>query len=334
MKKSSKVWALVLAVLLVLSVTAGCGGGGNAGDKTEEPKPAEKQFVSIATGGTSGTYFPIGGAIAEILNTKGGGVFNASAQSTGASIENIGLINDGKVEIAMVQNDAAFYAYDGSGVYTEKMPKVNGMCTLYNEPLQLVATSKSGIKSIADLKGKRVAVGAPGSINPINVEQIIGLYGLTFNDIKTEYVSFAESAAQLKDGQLDASFVFAGYPTSAIIDVATQHDIVIVPLEDDKIEELTKKYPYYSKTMIPAGTYTLKEDKDINTITVRAMLIVNADLQEDMVYNATKAIFDNLDILHRSHSRAEDVTLETSQEGMSVPLHPGAEKYFKEKGVL
>lgn len=327
MKKGFKMLALILIVMLMASLTAGCSSSSEG-----EPK-AEKKFVSVATGGTSGTYFPIGGSIAEILNTKGEG-FNASAQATGASIENIGLINDGKVEIAMVQNDAAFYAYDGSAVFEKKMPKVNGLCTLYNEPLQLVATAKSGIQSIADLKGKRVAVGSPGSINPINVEQIIAIYGLTFDDMKVEYVSFAESAAQLKDGQLDASFVFAGYPTSAIIDVASQHDIVIVPIEDEKIAELTTKYPYYSKTKIPAGTYTLKEDKDINTITVRAMLIINADLSEDMVYNITKTLFENLDTLHRSHSRAEDVTLETSQEGMSVPLHPGAEKYFKEKGIL
>lgn len=317
--------SLIFTVVLVLLITllAGCSGG----QKTVAP---EKKFINIATGGTAGVYYPLGGAIAEILNKNIPGM-NATAQSTGASVANINLLKDSKVELALVQNDTAYYAFNGTEMFKDKqVSNIKGVSTLYNETIQIVVLDSSPIKSINDLKGKKVAVGSIGSGTEANARQILEVYGITYEDLKPQYLSFGEAANGLKDGNVDAAFVTAGYPTAAIQDIAFQHKVRLIPFDTDKADALIKKYPFYAKQTVKANTYP-GQTTDINTVAVKAMLVVPAGLDNDTVYNMTKAIYSNTDRLKAAHKLGEGITRETASEGMPIPLHPGAEKFFKEK---
>ncbi|MBR1694036.1 MAG: TAXI family TRAP transporter solute-binding subunit, partial [Selenomonas sp.] len=217
-----------LAVVAMAAVLTGCGGD-NA---------AEKKFLNIGTGGTAGTYYPIGGAMAEVLNKDIPGM-NASAQSTGASVANINMLKDGSVDLAIVQNDITYYAVNGTEMFKDKKVEgLKGIATLYPETCQAVTLESSGIKSIADLKGKKVAVGAAGSGVEANARQIMEAYGVTYNDIQVQYLSFAEAASALKDGNIDAAFLTAGYPTSAVQDIASQHKVRLLPVEASKADAL------------------------------------------------------------------------------------------------
>lgn len=318
-----KVLSILVVSMLLVGLLAGCGGG-----KSTEQAAAKKEFVNIATGGTAGTYYPLGGAIAEVLNKNVPNV-NASAQSTGASVANINLLQDGKVEMALVQNDIAYYAVKGTEMFKDKqVPSLKAIATLYPETVQIVTVEKTGIKSIADLKGKRVAVGAAGSGTEANARQILEAYGITYNDIKVQYLSFGEAASGLKDGNVDVAFVTAGFPTAAIQDIAAQHKVVLIPVEADKADALIKKYPFYAKVTIPVNAYP-NQAADIPAVAVKAMLVVTDKMNADLTFNITKAIYDNLDRLKAAHSVGKMITKENAQEGMSIELHPGAAKFFK-----
>ena len=320
-----KLLAFLVGIMVMSVMIAGCGGG-NDGDN----KPAAQKFINIATGGTSGTYFPLGGAIADILNKNIPGC-NASAQSTGAAVANINLLQQGKVEIAFVQNDIAYYAANGTEMFKDK--KVNGLqgiATLYPETIQIVTLKKSGIKSIADFKGKRIAVGAAGSGTEANARQILEAYGMSYNDIDAQYLSFGEASSALKDGNVDAAFVTAGHPTAAIQDIATQNEIVLVPVDADKADALIKKYPFYTKVTIDANTYA-NQTENVQAVAVRCMLAVTDKMDANTAYDITKAIFSNLDRMKAAHSAANVISKATALEGMSIDLAPGADKFLKEK---
>ncbi|MDF2502282.1 MAG: alkanesulfonate transporter substrate-binding subunit [Anaerosporomusa subterranea] len=314
-----------LACMMIAALVAGCGGG----DKATEQKAPEKKFINIATGGTAGTYYPLGGAIAEILNKSIPGM-NASAQSTGASVANINMLKDGKVDIALVQNDISYYAFNGTEMFKDKkVANLKGIATLYPETIQIVALEGSGIKSIADLKGKRVAVGAAGSGTEANARQILEIYGITYKDIKVQYLSFGEAASGLKDGNVDVAFVTAGHPTAAIQDIAAQNKVALIPVEGDKADALIKKYPFYTKLVIPADTY--KQGKDVPAVAVMAMLVATDKMNADLGYQITKSIYTNLDRVKASHAVGKFITKEKAKDGMPIGLLPGAEKYFNEK---
>jgi len=215
----------------------------------------QQRFLTIATGGTAGTYFPLGGAMAEIWNKNVKNV-NANATSTGASAANIAMLKNGEVDIIFVQNDAAYYAMNDMEPYKGKsLPDIKGLASLYDETCQLVALADSGIKTVADLKGKRVSVGAAGSGVELNARQILEAAGLGYSDIKVQYLSFAESASNLKDGNIDAAFNTAGAPTAAIQDLAASKKIVLVAIEKDVASRLMKKWAFYTPTKIPGKTY-------------------------------------------------------------------------------
>lgn len=318
-----KLLTVLILSLFVVSLLAGCGG-----TKAPDAKPAEKKFVNIATGGTAGTYYPLGGAIAEILNKNVPGV-NASAQSTGASVANINLLKDGKVEMALIQNDITYYAVKGQEMFKDKaVPNLKGIATLYNETVQILTVDKTGIKSIADLKGKRVAVGAAGSGTEANARQILEAFGITYNDIKVQYLSFGEAASGLKDGNVDAAFVTAGFPTAAIQDIATQHKVVLLPVEADKADALIKKYPFYAKVTIPGNTYP-GQTANVAAVAVKAMLVVTDKMDADLAFNITKAIYDNVERMKAAHSVGKEISKESAKQGMSVELHAGAAKFFQ-----
>jgi len=288
-------------------------------------------FLTIATGGTAGTYYPLGAGMADIWNKNIKGM-NAMVQSTGASVANINLLKNKEVDLIFVQNDVAFYAHNGVELFKEPFPQLRGLATLYPETVQIVALADRGINSVYDLKGKRVAVGAAGSGTEVNARQILAAAGITYNDIKVQYLSFAEAASNLKDGNIDAAFVTAGHPTAAIVDLAAVRKIVLVPVANEIIASLQKDYPFYVKIVVPAGTYK-GVDTDVVTVAVKAMLAVRAEMPEDLAYQLLKTMYANQKRLIEAHAKGELIIPETGKEGMSIPLHPGAEKFFKEMGL-
>jgi len=288
-------------------------------------------FLTIATGGTAGTYYPLGAGMADIWNKNIKGM-NAMVQSSLASVANVNLLKNKEVDLIFVQNDVAFYAYNGVEMFKEPFPQLMGLATLYPESVQIVALADRGINSVYDLKGKRVAVGTAGSGTEVNARQILAAAGMTYNDIKVQYLSFAEAANNLKDGNIDAAFVTAGHPTAAIVDLAAVRKIVLVPVPDEIIASLQKDYPFYVKIVVPAGTYK-GVDVDVITVAVKAMLAVRAEMPEDLVYQLLKTMYANQKRLIEAHAKGELIIPETGKEGMSIPLHPGAEKFFKEMGL-
>ena len=319
MKLFSRLSILSVLLVAVISLIAGCGGD-SAG---------EKKFLNIATGGTAGTYYPIGGAMAEILNNNIQGM-NASAQSTGATVANINMLKEGSVDLAIVQNDITYYAANGVEMFKDKkVGNLKGIAPLYPETCQIVTLESTGIKSIADLKGKRVAVGAMGSGAEANARQILEAYGITYDDIDEQFLSFSEAASALKDGNVDAAFVTAGYPTAAVQDIASQNKVRLLPIEADKADALIAKYPFYTKVVIPAGTYAGFEE-EVPGISVMAMLVCTDKVDEQLGYDITKALFSNLDRIKAAHSVGKLITKEGAMEGMPIQMNAGAEKFFKE----
>ncbi|HAS74515.1 MAG TPA: C4-dicarboxylate ABC transporter substrate-binding protein [Clostridiales bacterium UBA8960] len=286
-------------------------------------------FVNIGTGGTAGTYFPLGGAFAEIWNNNIKGI-NATAQSTGASVANINLLIDGEVEVVIVQNDTAYYAFNGEKMFEgAAFDKLRGLATLYSEPLQIVTTDPN-IKSVADLKGKNIAVGAIGSGVEANARQIIAAAGMDFEkDINPKFLSFAEASSGLKDKQVDAAFLTAGIPTAAIQDLSAQNDVFIVAIEGDVAATLKNDYPFFTDFIIPANTYK-GQTSDVQSLTVKSMLCVSSEMSDDLAYALTKQIYENLDRVILAHNVGKFITKETADEAMPIEMHPGAFRYFNE----
>lgn len=312
-----KIIAVLLALMLVLAV-AGCGGAG----------AASKNYI-MATGGTSGTYYPFGGAIAQIINKNA--QVNITANATGASKENIRLIATKEADLAIVQNDVLDYAAKGIELFEgEKVENLAVIGTLYPEVVQLVATSD--IKTVADLKGKRVSVGDVGSGVEANAKQILEAYGITFNDIKVNNLSFKESSNAFQDGQLDAFFVTSGIPNTAIVELSVTNPVNIINVEDAQRASLIEKYPFYVDFEVGSDVY--KTESSAKTLAMKATLICRADLPEDVVYNMTKALFENLPELESAHAKGAEVSVENAVTGVSVDFHPGALKYYKEKGLV
>ncbi|MCK8815803.1 TAXI family TRAP transporter solute-binding subunit [Natroniella sulfidigena] len=318
MFKSKKAILGVITLLVVTIGLVGCGG----------EETAQTEYFSIGTGGTAGVYYPLGGAIANLIDDEVANV-STSAQSTGASVENIRLIDNQEVEIAIIQNDLASYAYDGVQQFDEPVENMRGIATLYPEVIQIVVRDEAGIEEISDLKGKSVAVGAPGSGVEANAKQILNTFGITYDDLDEDYLSFSEAAGRLSDRQIDAAFLTAGTPTAAVMDVAATQDIDLLNFSQEQIDELNSKYPYLTGVEVPAETYR-GQDSEASTVALQATLIVQEDLEEDLVYDITEAIFENRDSLISAHDRAEEITVDTAQDGMTVPLHSGAERYFNE----
>ncbi len=311
---------LALAVVLVLSVAlTGCA--------------PQKVNLILATGGTSGTYYPFGGAMAQIFNSKIENM-NVTAQATGASVENLKLIGKKEAELAIVQNDMTDYAYNGTETFSDgKIENVRAMATLYPEVIQIVASKDSGINTVADIKGKKFSVGAPGSGVEANARQILDVLGMTYNDFAANYLSFSESADSLKDKHIDGFLFMSGIPNAAIQDTATTSDLTFVSIPDDVIKDLTTKYPFFTEFIIPAGTYK-GQNADVKTVAAKATLVVGAEVSEKVVYDLTKALFENQPELAQAHAKGQELKLEEAVQGISVPFHSGAEKYFKEVGAI
>ena len=323
MKKMLMAGALCVAGAALL---AGCGGDSGSSSSAA----GGKQFLNIATGGTAGTYYPLGGALAELLNQNIKGM-NASAQSTGASVANVNMLKDGSVDIAFIQNDIAYYAANGTEMFKDnKMEGIRGIAALYPETIQFVTTADTGIKSINDLKGKKVAVGASGSGAEANARQILSAYGLTYDDINVQYLSFGEAADALKDGNVDVGVVVAGFPTAAIQDLAANKSAAIIPIDAEHADKLIKQYPYFTKISVPKGTYPGQE-VDVDTVAVKCVIVTTDKLSDDLGEQIVKSIYEHLDRMKAAHAVGKYITKDTAMEGMSIKMNAGAEKYLKSK---
>ncbi|CAK7032989.1 MAG: hypothetical protein DELT_00438 [Desulfovibrio sp.] len=291
---------------------------------------AAKSYVSIATGGTSGTYYPIGGAIAAAV-TKGSDI-QATAETGNASVANINLVAQGEIEVAFVQNDIAFWAYNGQLMFKSPLKNVRAVASLYPEHVQLILDAKANVKTITDLKGKRVGIGAAGSGVEGDVQAIFQVAKMTYKDINANFLDFGATTNRFKDNQIDAGFVVAGFPTASVMDLALTKDITLMDFSDEFLAELAKAHPYFVPSEIPAGTYH-KIDKTVKTPAVMAILVTHDKTPEDVIYKFTKAMFENIDAIHASHAKGKEINLKTALDGLTVPLHPGAAKYYKEKGL-
>jgi TRAP transporter TAXI family solute receptor len=286
----------------------------------------------LGTGGTTGTYYAVGGVMATVLNP----VMKESSltvTSTGASKANIQLVDVGEADLAIVQNDVMYYAYTGTDLFEDEgaYETFSTVAGLYDETVQII-TCNSDINSVEDLKGKTVSVGDAGSGVEFNAKQILGAYDMSFDDINVVNASFGDSADSLKDGKIDAAFIVAGAPTTAVVDLATTKDVSLVQLDEEHIKKLQENYDFYTETVIPADTYK-GVSEDATTVSVRATLIASNDVSEDAVYELLKAMFDNQKDLIAGHAKFEFLNLEDAVKGISVPFHPGAKKYFEEQGI-
>ena len=312
-----KILSLVLALALVFALAA-CGG-------------ASSTKMTMGTGGTSGTYYGYGGVLGQYITNNAG--VNVTVVSTDGSKANIQEIDAGNYQLGTVQSDVMTYAWEGSRSFEKdgKIDTFRVVAGLYAEAVQLVTMDPS-IKSVTDLKGKSVSIGAPGSGVYFNAMDVLTAAGLTENDIKAQYQSFADSADALKDGKIDAAFIVAGPPTPAITELCTTSNAYLVPIDGAVAEALMASCPFYSVHKIPAGSYN-GQTEDVLTVTVKATLIVSADASEDDVYNLTAAIYDNIDAITAEHAKGTELSIQNATEGIAVPFHAGAAKYFKEKGI-
>jgi TRAP transporter TAXI family solute receptor len=258
---------------------------------------------------------------------------NVTAQATGASVENVRLMNKDEVELALVQSDTIDFAYNAKENFKEKLTKMSVIAVLYPEVIQFAVRGDLDVKSFNDLKGTRVGVGAPGSGTEANFRQLMDIYGLKKDDINAQYLSFAESADQFKDKHIDAFIVVAGVPNSALMDVANTRSIKIMPVEGTMASMLMQKYPFLGAAKIPANTYK-GQTAEVTTVAVMAVLIAHPKLDNDTVYKMTKALFENQAELAAGHAKGKELDLRTATKGVSIPFHPGAVKFYKEKGAM
>ena len=290
------------------------------------------EFVNVLTGGTAGVYYPLGVALAKIYG-EGIPDVRTSVQATKASVENLNLLQQGKGEIAFTLGDSLLLGYRGdeSAGFSKPLDKLRGIAAIYPNYIQVVATADSGIKTLGDLKGKRLSVGAPKSGTELNARAILGAAGITYEDLgKVEYLPFAESVDLMKNRQLDATLQSAGLGVSSIRDLAASVPITVVAVPGDLVQKVGS--PYIVAT-IPAGTYS-GQDADVPTAAVVNFLVTRSDVSDDLGYAMTKQLWEHLGALSAAHVAAKDIKPELALAGMPVPLHPGAEKYYREKGLM
>ena len=316
--KMRRMLSVVLCLAMVLALAA-CGGSGGATKMT------------MGTGGTSGTYYAFGGVLGQYIKNNAG--IDVVVVSTDGSKANIESIAAGDYQLGTVQSDVMAYAWAGTRSFEANgaVDSFRVVAGLYAEAVQLV-TMDPEIKSVADLAGKAVSIGAPGSGVYFNAMDVLAAAGLTEADIQPQYQSFADSADALKDGKIDAAFIVAGAPTAAITELCTTNSAYLVPIDGEIADKLMADSPFYTLYTIPAGTYT-GQTEDVVTVTVKATLIVSASASEEDVYNLTKAIFENVDAIAAENGKGAELSIENATSGMTAPFHAGAAKYFAEQGV-
>ena len=293
---------------------------------------APNQFINVLTGGTGGVYYPLGGALSNVFAAKIPRT-KPSVQATKGSVENLNLLQQGKGEIAFTLGDSLAFAWagDADAGFKSKLDKLRGIAAIYPNYIQIVATKESGIKTLADLKGKRLSVGAPKSGTELNARKLLGAAGITYKELgKVEYLPFEESVDLMRNRQLDATLQSGGLGIPALRNIANAFSVVIVEVPSGIVNKVGVPY---TKGVIPKDTYK-GQDADVQAATVLNYFVTRADVPADLVYNMTKAIFESAAELVAAHPAAGGIKLERALDGMPVPLHPGAQKYYKEKGLI
>ncbi|RUR34418.1 TAXI family TRAP transporter solute-binding subunit [Vreelandella nanhaiensis] len=294
--------------------------------------PASAQQLSIATGGTGGVYYPIGGGLAEMINNHIEGA-QATAEVTGASVENMGLIMRGDADLALALADTVYQAYTGTGDFEgRQIENTRALASVYPNAVQLVTLAESDIESIADLAGKRVSVGAPGSGTELNARAVLEANGISYSDFTPQRLNFNETADAIRDGDIDAGFWSVGPPTSSILNLAATRDIRLIGLSEEEIANAQEEEAVFAPYELAAGMYD-GMDEAVQTIGIPNVLVVNADMDEELAYQLTQLLFENTDELIAVHPAANDTTVDFTMKSTPVPLHPGAIRYFEETGV-
>lgn len=330
----------ITGFLAAIAVAASMGGAAAA---------QEMSFFRIGTGGTAGTYYPIGGLIANAISNPPGsracddggscGVpgLVATAVASNGSVGNVNAINGGAMEAGFSQSDVAYWAQTGTGLW-EGQPAVENLrliANLYPESIHLVARADAGIASVADLAGKRVSLDEPGSGTLVDAKIILEAFGLSEADITPEYLKPDQAADRMRDGAMDAFFFVGGYPAGAIAELASQHEVVMVPLAGPEVDALLDTYDFFATDLLPAGTYD-GQDADVATVSVGAQLVTSADQPEELIYAITQAIYNEgtQSLFAAGHAKGAQITLDNATAGAGIPFHPGAERFYREAGAL
>ena len=313
-----KFLALILSLAMVFALVA-CGGEKTDDSQNNDGDSSSPVAITLATGGTSGTYYAVGGVLKTVLDSK-------------LTLSTLNVESTGEAQMAILQSDVINYAHEGTNSF-DGAPETDALWVagIYNETVQILA--KPGINTVADLKGKTVCVGDVGSGTEINAWQVLGAAGLTKDDVNAVNGSFQDGVDQLKDGKIDAAFTVAGAPTTAIVDYATTNTLNLVSLTDEELAAIQEAYPFLIRDDLPSTTYTGMTG-DVVCVAIQATLVASKDLSEDVVYEFVKAMFDNKDALTEGHAKFGFLDPETASAGATVTMHPGAEKYYKEIGVL
>ncbi|MEJ0078720.1 MAG: TAXI family TRAP transporter solute-binding subunit [Alphaproteobacteria bacterium] len=294
---------------------------------------AQQRFFRIGTGGTGGTYYPVGGMIANAISTP---TINVSAVATNGAVANVNGIVGGSMESGFSQADVNAWAYTGTGIYEgkPKIEELRAIANLFPESVHVVVRKGVGVKSLADLKGKRVSIDEPGSGTIVNARALLAAFGVAEKDIRPEYLKQVQSAEKLKDGTLDAYFQTTGYPQGTLTELAATNGFELLPIEGDVRDKLMAQFKFFAKDRIPDGTY--KDVKGVDTVAVGAQWTTTSKQPDDLVYEITKALWSDKTraLLDAGHAKGKDIRKETALQGVSIPLHPGAEKFYKEAGLL
>ncbi len=297
----------------------------------------QRLFFGIATGGTGGTYYPLGGMLAQLISNKatvGGQKISATAEAAGASVGNARLLGNKEIESAFVAADILDAAYNGTGQFNGgALKNLRALGALYPETVQLITRADSGINSVRDLKGKSISSGAPGSGQYQLLTDLLRVHGMSRNDVKEDSSSFTQAVDKIKDGNLHATLITAGVPTAAVTDFAQSHALKVIPLSGPEIAELQKQQPYYASVPLPANTYK-GQTAAVPTLAVMAVWATHDALPENIAYEVTKALYENTAIMGQVHVQGKNIALSTATAVGTAPMHPGAARYFREKGVL
>ncbi|MEA5059139.1 MAG: TAXI family TRAP transporter solute-binding subunit [Clostridia bacterium] len=307
-----------------------------AAEAPEEPAAPEGgiptlQRLLMVTGGDAGTYYALGGVVANVLTEKVDNL-EVTATTSGASAANARALNNGEAELAILQNDVLGYAYEGVDSMADDgaMPKLRAIAGMYPEVIQLVALKSSGINTIADLKGKKVCVGDAGSGSEVNAKQILAAAGLSYDDFDVQYLSFSEASTAMQNGTVDAAFATSALPNTAIVELSNMAEVVVVPIDDATADALVAAHPFYAKTTIGADVYNVAA---ADSVAIIATLACTEDMDEEVAYQITKALFEQKEAIAAGHTRGNDLDIAKAADGITVPFHPGAVRYYAEQGI-
>ena len=329
-----KLKSIITSLLIAATALTGCGNINDTNTNSSAvSNSSSTKYLSIGTGSVTGVYYPLGGALASIVSNKSDG-YSCAAESTGGAVENAGLLISGKLDLGFVAASTLYDAQHGLNSFEDKDgTKVQALFSFFPEVVQILSVDQN-IKTIPDLRGKRVAVGSAGSGTEVMARAILDIYGMSYDDINEDFLGFGDAASGLKDGTVDAAFTWAGIPTASVMELCATHNISMISFTDEELQRLMSVSSYCVPASITKETYP-KMYESAQSFSIPAIICANADLDEEFVYNFMVEVFGNMETLAQTHERGADLSLETALDGLDgATLHPGAVRFFKEKGLM